>query len=124
MAATRLANISARDPHPLVIRRRRQHPLEQLAVAGLQLVLLDQGASGLGYAIGERIANPLELLKPSHPRLGKAGRDRGIERETRKSLGTEAGKLMLKAANLASQLRAREALIASHLKRRERLSIE
>jgi hypothetical protein len=124
MTATRLANVSARDPHPLVIRRRRQHPLEQLAVAGLQFVLLDQGAISLGYAIRECVANPLELLEPSHPRLGKAGRDRGIEREAREGLSAEAGELMLEATDLATQLRAREALIASHLKRRERVSIE
>jgi hypothetical protein len=119
-----LADVGAGDSHPLVLGRRRQHPLEQLAIARLQLVLPDQGAPGLGNAIGERVANPLELLEPSHPRLGKASRDRGIERETWKGLGAEAGELMLETTDLATQLRAREALIASNSKRRERVSIE
>ncbi len=124
MTAARLANVGAGDPHPLVIRRRRQHPLEQLAVAGLQLVLLEQGATRLSYAIGECVADPLELLEPGHPRLGEAGLDRGIERKTREGLSAEAGELVLEATDLAAQLRAREALVASHSKRRERVSIE
>jgi hypothetical protein len=124
VAAPWLTDVSARDPHPLVIRRRRQHFLEQFAIARLQFVLPDQGAPGLGYAVGECVANPLELLEACNPRFGKARRDCCIERETREGLGTKAGELVLEATDLAAQLRARKALIASHSKRRERVSIE
>lgn len=79
---------------------------------------------GLGDAIGKRIANPLELLEPGDPRLGEAGGDRGVKGKTGKRLCTEAGELVLEAADLAAQLNAREALVASHSKRRERVSIE
>ncbi len=77
-----------------------------------------------GDAIGKRVANPLELLEPGDPRLGEAGGDSDVEGETGKRLGAEAGELVLEAADLAAQLSAREALVASYLKRRERVSSE
>lgn len=124
MAAARLADVGARDPHPLVIGRGDQHLLEQIAVAPLQLILLTQGTTRLGDAIGERVANSLELLEPGYARLGKAGWNRGIEPEPGKGLGAKPGELVLEAADLTAQLDAREALIASHSKRREHVSIE
>jgi len=104
--------------------RRRQHPLEQLAVTGLQFVLLAQGLASDGYPLGKGIANLLQLLEPGDPRHGEAGRDLGLEREARKGLGAEAGQLVLKAADLTAQLSAREALVASHSERLESVSVE
>ena len=124
VATTGLADVGARDPHPLVLGRRRQHLLEQIAIARLQLVLLAQGLSRQGDSIGQGVADLLELLETGDTGRGKAGWDPGLERESRKGLSAEAGKLVLEAADLAAQLRAREALVASNSKRRERVSIE
>jgi hypothetical protein len=124
VAASRLADVGTRDPHPLVLGRRRQHLLEQLAVAGLQFVLLAQGLTSDRDPLGESIANLLQLLEPRYSRHGKAGRDPRIERETREGLGAETGQLVLETADLTAQLSAREALVASHSKRLECVSIE
>lgn len=124
MATARLTDVGARDPHPLVISGRRQHPLEQIAVAGLQLVLFAQGVMCLGNAIGKFVANSLQLLEPRDSRFRKAGGDRGVQGKSGKGLSAEPGKLVLEAADLTAQLRTREALVASHSKRRQRVSIE
>lgn len=75
MAAARLADVSARNPHPLVLGGSRQHFLQQVAISSLELVLLPQGVAGLPDSIRKRVANPLELLEPRNPRLGKARRN-------------------------------------------------
>ena len=124
VTAPGLANVGARDPHPLVLGRRRQHVLEQLAVAGLQLVLLAQGVASGGDPIRQGVANLLELLEPGDTGHGKAGGDPGVELKARKGLSTEASQLVLEAADLAAQLSAREALVASHSKRGKCVSIE
>jgi hypothetical protein len=124
VAATGLADVGARDPQPLVLRRRRQHLPQQLAVARLQVALPAQGDARLGDPLGEGVANALELFEAGHAWLAKAGRYAGVERKPGEGLGAEAGELMLEAADLTPQLGAREALIASHLKRRKRVSIE
>jgi hypothetical protein len=107
-----------------VVGRRRQHLLEQIAIARLQLVLLAQGLTRQGDSIGQGVANLLELLETGDAGRGEAGRDPGLEREAREGLGAEAGKLVLESTDLAAQLRTREALVASHSKRRQRVSIE
>jgi hypothetical protein len=50
--------------------------------------------------------------------------DGGVDGEARECLDGEAGELVLEAGDLTPQLGAREALVASHSKRRQRLSIE
>jgi hypothetical protein len=91
VAATRLANVGPRDPHPLVLGRRRQHFLEQLTIAGLEFILLAQGLTRDRDPLGQCIANLLQLLKPGDPGHGEAGRDLGVEREAREGLGAETG---------------------------------
>jgi hypothetical protein len=124
VAASRLADVGTRDPHPLVLGRRRQHPLKQLAVAGLQLVLLAQGLPSDGDPLGQGIANLLQLLEPGDPGHGETGRNLGVEGETGEGLGAETGQLVLEAADLTAQLSAREALVASHSKCLESVSVE
>ncbi len=119
-----LADVGAGDPHPLVIGWRRQHLLQQLAVARLQFVLLAQCVTGLADPLGKSIANPLELIEAGDARRGKAGRDPGVEREPRKGLGAEARELMFQPPDLPAQLHARKALVASHMKRSKRVSFE
>jgi hypothetical protein len=74
-----------------VLSRCRQHPLEQLAVAGLQLVPLAQGLTSDGNPLGQRIADLLQLLEPCDPGHGEAGRDLGVEGKAREGLGAETG---------------------------------
>jgi hypothetical protein len=124
VAATRLADVSTRNPHPLVLGGSRQHLLQQVAIASLELILLPQGVAGLPDPIRKRVANPLELLEPGNARLGKARRDLCLQRKARKGLGAKKGQLVLEPTDLTAQLSAREALIASHSKRRKRVSIE
>jgi hypothetical protein len=124
VAAARLADVGAGDAQPLVLVRRRQHFLEQIAVTGLQLILLAQGAARLGDPIRQGVANPLQLFEIGDARLRGAGGDLGLEHDAWKGLGSQRGELVLEAPDLASQLRAREALVASNLKRGERVSFE
>jgi hypothetical protein len=107
-----------------VLRRRRQHAPQQLAVAGLNLGPFAQRHSSPSDPLGEFIANLLELLEAGDTRLGEMSRDPGVEIKPRKSLNGEARKLMLETADLAAQLSPREALIASHAKLSKRVSIE
>lgn len=124
VATARLADVSARNPHPLVLGGSRQHFLQQVAISSLEFVLLPQGMAGLPDPIRKRVANPLELLEPGDAWLDKARRDLCLEREALKGLGAEKGQLVLKPTDLTAQLSAREALVASHSKRRQRVSIE
>jgi hypothetical protein len=124
VTAARLADIGARDSHPLVLGRRRQHFLEQLAIAGLEFFLLAQGLMGDRDPLGQGIANLLQLLEPGNPGHGETGRNLGVEGEAREGLGAETGQLVLETADLTAQLSAREALVASHSKRLECVSIE
>lgn len=124
VAAARLADVGTRDPHPLVLGWRRQHFLQQLTITGLQFILLAQGLASNRDPLGQGIANLLQLLKPSDPGHGETGRDLSVEGEAWKGLGAETGQLVLEAADLTAQLNAREALVASHSKRLECVSIE
>ena len=119
-----LADVGAGDPQPLVLRGRGQHVLQQLAVAGLELILLAQGLAGMSDPAGERIADSLELGEIGNARLCVARGYPDVEREAREGLGTQAGELVFQAADLATQLSAREALVASRPQCRQRLSIE
>jgi hypothetical protein len=124
VAASRLTDVGARDSHPLVLGGRRQHALKQLAVAGLQLVLFAQGMTSDGDSLSESIANLLQLLEPGNPGHSETGRDPGVKREAWEGLGAETGQLVLEATDLTAQLSAREALVASHSKRLESVSVE
>jgi hypothetical protein len=124
VAAARLADVGARDSQPLVLGRCCQHFLEQIAVAGLQLVLLAKRYAGLANPRRQSIANALELIEARHPRLAKSRRNARIERQPGKGLRAEARELVLEPADLAAQLNAREALVASHSKRCKHVSIE
>jgi hypothetical protein len=124
VTAAGLADVGARDAHPLVLGRRRQHFPQQLAVAGLQLVAPVQRLPGRGDARRERVAHPLELFEPGDARLGVTRGDRRVEREAGEGLGSQAGELMLETTDLTPQLSACEALVASHSQLRERVSIE
>lgn len=124
MAAAGLADVVSGDPQPLVLCRLGQHPLEQLPVARLQLVLTAQGTTRRGDPIGEGVADTLQILQAGDPRHAGAGGDVGVEGEAREGLGGEAGQLVLEATDLTPQLDPGEALVTPHPKHRERVSIE
>jgi hypothetical protein len=59
VAATRLTDVGAGDPQPLVLGGSAQHPLQQLAVAGLELGLILQPAPRHADPGRERVADGL-----------------------------------------------------------------
>lgn len=122
--ATRLTDVGASDPQPLVIGGRGQHPAQQLAVAGLQFALFLEGDAGDGDPLSEGVAHLLQLVEAGDARLGEMTGDGGVDRKAGKRLDGEAGELVLEPSDLAPQLSAREALVASDSKRREHVSIE
>lgn len=124
MPAAGLADIGARDPQPLVLGGCRQHAAQQLAVAGLQFALRFERHARGGNPLRERVAHLLQLIEAGYPRLGEMTGNRGVDDDPRKSLDGKARELMLEASDLTPQLGARKTLVASHSKRRERLSIE
>ncbi len=117
MAAAGGADVLARDLHPLVLGRRRQHPLEQRPVAGLQLGSLAQLALGRADSLGERVAQRLQLPEPQGPRLPGDRRHGDVDRRAREALGNQLAELPLEAADLASQLCPREALVSGQAER-------
>lgn len=103
---------------------RGEHPLEQLAIARLQLVLLAQRLAGGADALGERIADALELGEAGDMRDGVRDSYPGVELDPLKGLDTKTRQLVFEAADLAAQLDAREALIAPRVQRPQGFSIE
>jgi hypothetical protein len=124
VAAAGLADVGARDPQPLVLGRSREHVLEQLAVARLQLAALLQRHTHLADPLRQRVANPLELLETRDPRLAEAGGNAGVKSKAWKRRGADAGELVLQAADLPAQLRTGKALVAPNPKRCQRVSVE
>jgi hypothetical protein len=104
------------------------HPGSPRSAREIRIHLCSAGAASIcsssGDPLGKGVAHPLELLEARDPRLGEASRHACVELQSRESLGPEAAKLVFEAADLAAQLDPREALIASHPKRAERLSFE
>ncbi|HKI67631.1 MAG TPA: hypothetical protein VJ989_10245 [Solirubrobacterales bacterium] len=117
MAAAGLADVGAADLQPLVLGRRVEHPLEQLAVAGLELRPFAQLDPGAGDPIGERVPNRLQLAEPQHPRLAGAGSYRGIDLDPRKRLGEKRPELRFQAPDLPPQLHSRQPLVATDANR-------
>lgn len=117
VTAAVLADIGAGDLHPLVAGRGGQHPLQQLAVARLQVGALAQGELRLADPHRERVAHPLQLLEAGHPRGSHRCLDPSIDREAGKGLCREPRQLPLQTADLAAQLGAGEALVAPRSQR-------
>jgi hypothetical protein len=124
VAASRRADVLARDPQPLVLGWGGHHPLQQLAVASLEIVLPVEGLARVRDPIGKRVADPLELVQPGDAWLAECRGYTGIDGEARKGLGAKARELVLEAPDLASQLGAREALVSPYSKSRKGFSIE
>lgn len=89
MAAAGLADIGARDLQPLVLGRGGQHPLQQLAVAGLELGLRPQLAPCSADPSCQRIADRLQVAEIQRPRLTRDRRNSGIDLQAREGVGKE-----------------------------------
>jgi hypothetical protein len=112
-AAAGLADIRAGDPQPLELGRAVKHAIEQVAIPCLQLGPLGERHASVTDALGELVADPLELTEAEGARL-KCGRDYGrVDLQARKGLGPHARELMLEPADLAAQVGAREALVTA-----------
>lgn len=96
---------------PLEVLGRREHPLDQFAVFGLDPLSLHQGATGLGDSVGQLIANCLQLTKVEDPRCRGDRVDSMRDRGAAESLTEERSQLRLETANLAAQLESRRALV-------------
>lgn len=125
MAAAGLAQVFARDPHPLEPRRVGEHLPQELAVARLDLLALLELAPSGADSRRQGIAHALELAEAE--RAGRAsarGGHRGLDPQARKRLRRELAELTLEAADLAPQLLAGEALVAADAERGGVVSLE
>jgi hypothetical protein len=95
VAATGLAEVLARDAHPLKVLGAGEHPLEQLAIAGLELSAVLQGPARVLDPIRECVANRLQLAQVERSGLGRDGSHAGRELEAREGLGDQGGELPL-----------------------------
>ncbi|HEY8809822.1 MAG TPA: hypothetical protein VIM28_07345 [Solirubrobacterales bacterium] len=118
VAATRLTDIGAGDPQPLVFRRSAQHPLQQLAVAGLEFGPILQLAPRDTDPGRQRVADGLEIAETQRPRLPRKGTDAGIDLDAGKGVGEDGTELRLETADLTPQLNSGEPLVAVYAKRR------
>ncbi len=110
--ATRLADVGARDPQPPVLRRGREHPLQQLAIAGLELDLLLQLSPCDADTRRQGVADSLQIAQTECARLFGDRRNTGVESQTGKGIGDKRAELRFEAADLTPQLRPGEPLVA------------
>lgn len=124
MTAARQAEVVARDLHPLVLGRRRQHLLQQLVVAPLELVARAQRPLRLADTLRERVADRLQVTQPEDPGRRRDGGDAGLDPLPLEALGDERAELSFEAADLAPQLRSRQPLVATRAEWRKTISFE
>lgn len=124
VAAAGLADVRTGDPQPLVLGRRGQHPLQQLAVARLELGLLLQLPPRFTYPRRQRIANPLQLTQAKRPRLTRYRDNAGVQAQAREGLSDERTELRFESPDLAPQLDTREPLVAIDAKLSAYLSLK
>jgi hypothetical protein len=108
----------ARYPQPLVIGRRGQHAVEQLAVAAVEVLALAQGRARVLDAGREGVAQRLELAQVQRLAVRREGGHPGGDLDPRESLGGERRETVLEAADLAPQLGAGAKLVAAYSERR------
>ncbi|MGC1166169.1 MAG: hypothetical protein WA862_08670 [Solirubrobacterales bacterium] len=111
MAATRQTEVVTAHLDPLEVRRRGQHLTQQLVVGGLEPGPLAQGQPRLGDALGEVVAQLLEVAETKHPGLAADGGNPVWDLNPAESLGEETGERALEAADLPPQLDPGKALV-------------
>lgn len=121
MAAAVQPQVLPGDLHPLEILGSGQHPFDQLAVLVLDSRPLDESGARLGNAIGEAVANHLQLTQVQHPGGGRNRVDPVRNLGVAESLAEEPTELGLQPGNLAAQLESCLALVDRDAKSRKRL---
>lgn len=111
MAAAGRADVVAGDLQPLVIGGRGDHPLQQLAVARLALVLLAQLPLNRPDPLRQRVADRLQLAEVERPAGRRNRRDRGVDRHPPEALRDQPSELELQTPDLAAQLGPGESLV-------------
>lgn len=123
VTAARLADVGAGDPHPFELGWLGQHPLQQLAVASLELCPGAESAARGGHARGEGVAHHLQLAEADQPRLTSDGGDPSVDLEPGKGLRDEVGELPLEATDLAPQLGPSKLFVVPHIGPENRVSL-
>jgi hypothetical protein len=124
VTASRLADVAVGDPHPLEGCGLGQHRLQELAVMDLDVGALVQRQACLADPGREIVPHALQLAEAEHPRLGRRGRDRTVEIDSRERLGEEARQLALEPSDLASQLGAGKPLVPPDMERSKSLKFK
>ena len=109
---------------PLEVRRRGQHPAQQLVVVGLDLGALTQGETPIRDPLGQVVPQLLQLAEVEDPRLGRDRSDAVVDLDPAEGLGDESGQLTLEMADLAPQLHPGEALVDVDAERHRSVSCE
>jgi hypothetical protein len=113
VAAAGLADVGAGDLQPLVLRGCRQHPLEHLAIAGLELGLRLELSPRIRDPTGQRVTNRLQFAEAERARLWRDWGNACVDLDTRKAIGEKRAELGFEAPNLPSQLYSCEPFIAA-----------
>jgi len=101
-AAAQLAEILPRHAGEAVLPRLELHPFQQQATRRLLLSPFADRDPGQAHALGEIVANPLELGEIEQARLG-GGAGRQLEATDRIGGHERVGKLALELCDLASE---------------------
>lgn len=124
MPAARESHVFPGDADPLEVPRRGEHLAHQLAVALLDPLPLGDLEPRLGNAVGEAVADRLQLTEVEDPRRRRDGVDPVGDLGVAEGLGEEARQLGLQAGDLAAQLPARLALVRRRREPGELLSFQ
>jgi hypothetical protein len=111
VTAAGLADVGAADPHPAVVAGRLDQGPQQFAVGTLGRGPRGEGGTGVADALGQRVAQALELAEVEQSRCRNRRRDRMGDGDAAEAVEGEASQLVLEAADLAAQLGTREALV-------------
>ena len=103
MPAASLADVLARDSHPVIALGLRDHRLEESAVHLLDLAAPPQLRLGIAEPRRERVPNPLQLAHVEHPRPSD-GTHAPVESLPRKRRGEQRTEPLLEARDLATKI--------------------
>lgn len=124
MPAAVEAEVFAGDADPLEVLRGGEHPLDQLPVLVLDPPPLDQRPAGLGGAVGELVAQRLQLAEVEQPRLCGERLDAVGHLGVAEGLAEQACELRLELGDLPAQLPPCPALVDGEVEPAELLLSE